>query len=337
MAEVPGATEGPAELAAVRARRVLAEDALRLRGRSLISIDDLTPAELLLTLDLADDLREARAAGERVVDWHGARALMMVFEKPSLRTRVTFDLGMREMGGHAVFLGPTDIALGAREPVKDAARNFARWSSAIMARVFDHGTVVGLRDHSGIPTINGLSDHEHPCQALADLGALRLRKGPLEGLKLAWMGDGNNVLHSLMLAGAMVGLRVHAACPEGYEPDRAVVSRARELAGSVDAIMVTSDIREALAGADAVYTDVWASMGQESEAAARRLVFAPYQVNSAAMALARPGAVFMHCLPAHRGDEVTDDVLDSPASIVFDEAEYRLHAQKAVLALLLGP
>ena len=260
----------------------------------------------------------------------------MIFEKPSLRTRVTFDLGMRQMGGLTVVLGPQEIGLGTRESIPDVAQNLGRWCDAIMARVFDHSKLQALRDHSGVPVINGLSDREHPCQTLADLYTIQQKKGKLEGLKLAWIGDGNNVLQSLLLGGAMMGMTVAAACPKGYEPLPEIVAKARELASDDSRIVITQDTAEAAADADAVYTDVWTSMGQEAEQLARIQAFRAYQVNSELMAKAKPDAIFLHCLPAHRGDEVTDEVVDGPQSIVFDQAENRLHAQKAVLALLIG-
>jgi ornithine carbamoyltransferase len=261
----------------------------------------------------------------------------MIFEKPSLRTRVTFDLGMQQMGGLTTILGPAEIGLGTRESVPDVARNLERWVDCVMARVFDHQSLVQLRDNCSIPIINALSDVEHPCQAVTDLFTIQQKKGKLEGLKLAWVGDGNNVLHSLLLAGALSDMTVEAACPVGYEPDPAIVEQAKTLAGDAAKISIVNDPAVAAADADVVYTDVWTSMGQEKEQLARIQAFRDYQVNAALMAKAKPDALFLHCLPAHRGDEVTDEVLDSPQSVVFDQAENRLHAQKAILALLIGP
>jgi ornithine carbamoyltransferase len=259
----------------------------------------------------------------------------MIFEKPSLRTRVTFDLGMRQLGGLAVSLGPQDIGLGIRESVPDVARNLERWVDCIMARVFEHEKLIELRDNCKIPVINGLSDREHPCQALADLYTIQQKKGTLEGLKLAWIGDGNNVLHSLLLGCATVGMSISAACPKGYEPLPEIVEQAKGLATKSE-IQILSDPAEAVFDAEVVYTDVWTSMGHEEEMIARVRAFRSYQVNSDLMAKAKPDAIFMHCLPAHRGDEVTDEVVDGPQSVVFDQAENRLHVQKAVLALFIG-
>jgi len=311
------------------------EDALRLRGRSLLSMADLTPDQVSGILDLASALKSARG-GVCPVNWSGSRSLAMIFEKASLRTRVTFELGMRELGGVPIVLGPAEIGLGKRESVGDVARNLERWVSAVMARVFDHRVLVEMRDSAGIPVINGLSDLEHPCQILADLLTLRERLGRLEGARIAWVGDGNNVAHSLMIGCALVGASFIAACPRGYEPRPETVALARSVSAAEASVEVVTDPIEAVRASDAVYTDVWASMGQEHEASERRRVFMPYQVNSALMAHASEHAVFLHCLPAHRGDEVTDEVLDGPQSAALDQAENRLHAQKAVLALLIG-
>jgi ornithine carbamoyltransferase len=261
----------------------------------------------------------------------------MVFETPSLRTRVSFEVGMLQLGGHALNLSPAEIGMGHRESVADVGRVLGRMVDGIMARTFAHATVVELARVSGVPVINGLSDLLHPCQALADMLTLKEKRGRLAGLKLAYVGDGNNVCHSLINAGAKLGVSIAAVVPPGYEPMRVIVEAAREEAKRNGcAIQVTHEAKEGLAGADAVYTDVWASMGQEAEAESRRKIFAPYQVNAALFALARPDAIFLHCLPAHRGEEVTSDVCDSPRSMIFDQAENRLHAQKAVLALLLA-
>lgn len=332
--DAPRAGDGRA--ASQLARR-LHEDALDLRGASLLSMADLSPEQVRGILEGAEELRQARTEGRTPVAWNGQKSLAMVFEKASLRTRVTFELGMRELGGIPIVLGPTEIGLGKRENVADIARNLDRWVSAVMARVYDHRTLTELHKHSSVPIINALSDIEHPCQTLADLQALMQRRGKLEGLRVAWVGDGNNVLHSLMLGAALVGASVVAACPPGYEPDPKIVKRARELADARAIIEVVTEPEEAVVGSDAVYTDVWVSMGHEAEAGARREVFARYQVNEALMKHAGDDALFMHCLPAHRGEEVTDEVLDGPASIVLDQAENRLHAQKALLALLIGP
>ena len=300
-----------------------------LTGRSVLGIQGLTPAEINHLLDLArrvkakrDDYRQALAG----------KTLAMLFEKPSLRTRATFEIGITQLGGNALYLAPQETGLGKRESVKDVARNLSRWVHVIMARVFAHQTVVELAEQASVPVINGLSDFEHPCQALGDYLTLLEHKGHLEGTTLAWVGDGNNVCHSLIAGAARLGVRMRVATPTGYEPDKTVVEEAHRLGGSIE---LTQDPAEAVAGADAVYTDVWASMGQEAEAEERKKIFHPFQVNSELMQRAGPGALFMHCLPAHRGDEVTDEVIDAPTSIVYDQAENRLHSQKALLLALV--
>jgi len=337
--QATGAEEASAKdgSSAADVENLLREDPLDLRGVSVLSLADLNREQIQGILQLAEALRRARGRGEPLVDWQGRKSLALLFEKPSLRTRVTFELGMRELGGVPVVLGPAEVGLGKRESVADAARNLDRWVSAICARVFAHDTLVELHRNCSIPVINALSDREHPCQALADLQTLTQHKGRLEGLHIAWVGDGNNVLHSLMIGAAAMGASVIAACPAGYEPDPFVVATARHLAGSRAEVQIVNDPKEAVAGADAVYTDVWASMGHEDEAEQRRQVFEPFRVTPELMARAASDAVFMHCLPAHRGEEVTDAVLDGPQSVVLDQAETRLHAQKALLALLLGP
>src|SRR5437867_1313267 len=305
-----------------------------LRSKDLISLHDLGPEEVEEIVDVAATLKGNPG---HYADALEGQTLVMLFEKPSLRTRVTFEAGMTQLGGHAIYLAPSDAQVGRRESIPDVARNLERWVDGIMARTFAHQTVVDLARYASIPVINGLSDYSHPCQALADYMTLKEIKGDLKGRTLAYVGDGNNVAHSLLFGGAKLGVNVRVATPGGYAPDAEVVRLAREDAertgGSIE---IMSDPREAVRGADAVYTDVWASMGQEAEAEARREVFRPYQVNAALMALAGEDAVFMHCLPAHRGEEVTDEVADSPSSIIFPQAENRLHAQKAVMLLLMG-
>jgi len=267
----------------------------------------------------------------------GGRVLALIFEKPSLRTRVTFEVGIQSLGGSSVFLDHTSHRLGERESIKDVARNLERWVQGIVARTFEQRAIDELAESAAVPVINALSDKFHPCQALADFFTLEERFGGVRGLKLAYVGDGNNVCHSLLVAGARVGAHVRVATPEGYEPDAEIVAEARRAARETRAkIEFFHKAEEAVAGAQAVYTDVWASMGQEAEAAAREKIFAPFQVNDALMGLAAPDAVFLHCLPAHRGSEVTDAVIDSPRSIVFDQAENRLHVQKAILLMLLS-
>lgn len=294
-------------------------------AKHLTSDHDLTPASLRAVLDLA---HEVKRTPERFTKTLAGRYLTLLFEKPSLRTRLTFELAIKQLGGDAVAsIGP----VGEREPVKDVARNLDRWTNAIVARVFSHTTIEELAKWSKVPVINALSDLYHPCQALADVQTLEERFGKLDGLKLAYIGDGNNVAHSLMLTAGRLGMHVAVAAPENYQPKPRIVSQASTFAK----ITVTSDPLEAVNGAHAVYTDVWASMGQEKEAAERARIFAPYQVNEELFARARPEAVFMHCLPAKRGLEVTDAVMESPRSAIFDEAENRLHAQKALLMMLL--
>jgi len=306
-----------------------------LRGHDFVSMDDLSPEEVLRVLDTATDLKRRAKAGDRPVLLAG-RVLAMIFEKPSLRTRVTFEVGMWELGGHAVYLAPQDVQLGARESVPDVARNLERWVGGIMARTFAHRTVQTLAEHARIPVINGLSDLEHPCQTLGDLLTIRERFGHLDGLRVAWVGDGNNVCHSLLLGAAKVGMHVAVATPARYAPDPAIVARAREIApASGSRIEVGTDAKAAARGADVIYTDVWVSMGQEAEREAKIKVFSGYQVNGALTAQAAARAVVMHCLPAHRGEEITSEVLDGPQSIVFEQAENRLHAQKALLSLTL--
>ncbi len=306
-----------------------------LRGRDLVSMDDLTAEELWAVLDLARDLKRRWERADRPQPLRG-RALAMIFEKPSLRTRVTFEVAMYQLGGTAIYLAPQDAQLGTRESIPDAARNLERWVDAIMARTFAHSTVAQLAEHARIPVINGLSDREHPCQTLADLLTVYERFGGFKGITLGWVGDGNNVCHSLLLGAAKVGLNVQVATPPGHAPDPEIVqSAARQAQANGATIVQTMDPAEAVRGADVIYTDVWASMGQEQEHAQRVKLFRPYQVNAALLRQARPEAVVLHCLPAHRGEEIADEVLDGPQAIVFDQAENRLHAQKALLAVIL--
>lgn len=308
---------------------------MTLRGRDFLSVDDLTPDELHLLLDFARDLKARLRAGDRPALLAG-KTLTMVFEKPSLRTRVSFETAMFQLGGNAIYLGPQDIQLGVRESVADAARNLERLAEGIMARTFAHTTITALAEAARCPVINGLSDVEHPTQALGDLLTLVARHPRLEELRIAWIGDGNNVCHSLLLGAVKMGINVAIATPPGYAPAERVLARARAIAASTGAeVSLTTDPAQAAAGADAVYTDVWASMGQEAEREERARVFRPFQVNAALLARAKPTAVVMHCLPAHRGEEITDDVLDGPQSIAYDQAENALHAKKALLAMLL--
>lgn len=304
--------------------------------KDLLSIRDLTVFEIDGLFDLAADLKAQQRKGIAHPLLTG-KTLGMIFEKPSLRTRVTFEVGMAQLGGRAIYLAPADIQLGKRETVKDVAKNLERWVDGIMARTFTHQTVEQLARHAAVPVINGLSDRTHPCQILADLFTLREKRGPLRGVKVAYIGDGNNVCHSWLYGAAKTAIDLTVACPKGYEPDADVVAFAhQEAEASGGRITLLDDARAAAAGADVLYTDVWTSMGQESEAAKRRRDFQGFQVNATLIGLATPDVLVMHCLPAHRGEEITDEVLDGPHSIVYDEAENRLHVQKAILAKLLG-
>lgn len=302
----------------------------------LTAITDLTrdqaAALVYLARILKDTIHLNRAVHQNVLP---GKTLAMIFEKPSLRTRVSFEVGMFQLGGHAVYLQPSDISLGKRESVADVARNLDRMVDGIMARVFAHSTILELAEHSSVPVINGLCDREHPCQALADLLTVWEKCGTLESLKIAYVGDGNNVAHSLLLLAAKLGIQVALATPPGYEPLPEIVAAARAEGGE-DSVLLTHDPKEACDHADVIYTDVWASMGQEDEAAERAQIFAPFQVNEDLVAVAKPDYIFLHCLPAHRGEEVGAGVIDGPNSVVFDQAENRLHAQKAVLSVLLG-
>ena len=293
---------------------------------------DITDDELLYLLDLAAEVKESPAAYSHSLE---GKNLGMLFEKPSLRTKLTFELAMKQMGGGTVFLeGP----IGVREPLKDVARNLDRWVNGLVARVFLQSTVEGLAQWARVPVINALSDLYHPCQALADVQTIREHFGVslLSGLKLTFIGDGNNVAQSLMLTGLRLGMDFALGCPEGYLPDPEIVTQAEGLAAVTGArLLITHDTAAAVAGAHAVYTDVWASMGQEQEAVERKRAFRNYQVNDALFAQARPDAIFMHCLPAKRDEEVTDSIMEHPRSVVFDQAENRLHAQKALLLMML--
>ena len=305
---------------------------LRMNADNLLHDLDLTNDELVYLLDLAAEVKRApRDFGNALA----GRSIALLFEKPSLRTRLTFELAAQQMGARSVFCeGP--LGPGAREPLEDVARNLDRWVDAIVARVFKHATVQGLAHWASVPVINALCDLYHPCQALADVLTVRERFGNAKGVKLTFVGDGNNVAHSLMLTGVRLGMDFAIACPKGYEPNAEIVAQAEGLAAvSGAAVTVTNDPSEALGGAHAVYTDVCASMGQESEADRRRQIFQPYQVNAKLMEMANSNAIFMHCLPAKRGQEVTAEVIESKQSVVFDQAENRLHAQKALLLMLL--
>jgi ornithine carbamoyltransferase len=299
--------------------------------RDLISLADLTREEIdAIFVDAARLKAELRAGrGSRPLV---GKTLVMIFEKPSLRTRVTFETGVKQLGGASVYLAPDDIRLGARETVEDIARNLSRWVDLIVARTFSHRSLVELGRHASIPVINALTDLSHPCQVLADCLTLRERKGAIEPLTVAFVGDGNNVVNSWLEASGKLGFGFRLACPLGYEPNAEILASAQR--ANPGRVEVVQDPAAAVSGADAVYTDVWTSMGQEAESQARRVAFAGYQINPALMRHARPDAVVMHCLPAHRGEEITADLLDGPQSVVLDQAENRLHVQKAVMVWL---
>ncbi len=304
-----------------------------MKGKDFLSIKDFSPSEILYLLILA---RQIKTHPTTYCDSLKRETLAMIFEKPSLRTRVTFDVGIQQLGGFSIYLSPAEINLGKRESIYDVAKNLERMVQGIMIRTFAHEIVEQMAEYASIPIINGLTDYSHPCQAMADYLTIWEAKGSLEKLKVAFVGDGNNVAHSLMFAGAQLGAHVWAATPSGYEPKAEAVQwaneRSRETGGSCT---LTNDPVEAVAEADVVYTDVWASMGCEAEAEKRSKIFRPYQVNAQLFAKAKPDAIFLHCLPAHRGHEVTHEVIDSPRSLVFQQAENRLHAQKAILLELM--
>jgi ornithine carbamoyltransferase len=301
--------------------------------RDLVTLRDISKSELLHLIALARRLK-ADVRAKKAHPWLPGATLAMIFEKPSLRTRVTFETGMYQLGGGAIYLAPGDIQLGKREPVGDIAANLSRWVDLIVARTFSHDSVVELARSSTVPVINGLSDLYHPCQILADLMTLAELRGNIEGFKIAFVGDGNNMVHSWMLAAAKVGFEFVLACPKGYEPDSDILAEVQ--AAAPGRISVTHDVKEAASGADVLYTDVWTSMGQEDEAERRRKVFARFQINSGLVSLSKPDSLVMHCLPAHRGEEITADVIDGPRAVVLEQAENRLHIQKAILAWLAG-
>jgi ornithine carbamoyltransferase len=302
-------------------------------GKDFLSIRDFTPDDIRHFLHVAC---QVKARPENFDDALKGKTLAMIFEKPSLRTRVTFDVGMEQLGGHALYLSPAEINLGKRESVYDVAKNLEHMVQGIMIRTFAHEILVEMARNARIPVINGLTDYSHPCQALADYLTMLEVKGKVSGLKVAYIGDGNNVARSLMFAGAQLGANVWVATPPGYEPDAETISWCKQRCAETHATCnVTNDPEKACSNADVVYTDVWASMGQEEEARHRQEYFRPYQVNARFFGHAKPEAIFLHCLPAHRGDEVTDEVIDSPRSFVFQQAENRLHLQKAIMLELM--
>ena len=309
--------------------------AVHLKGRSLASLYDLTKEEIEQILKTSELLKLQLLRGQEHPLLKG-KTLAMIFEKPSTRTRVSFEVGMWQLGGYALYLSSSDLQLGRGETIGDTAQVLSRYIDGIMARVFAHQTILDLVSYSKVPVMNGLSDFSHPCQGLADLFTVYEKKGRLSGLKLAYMGDGNNVAHSLIYGCSKVGMNITLGCPKGYEPDAQVVSRGKEEARkSGSDVIVTNDPNEAAKGADIIYTDVWASMGKEKEHDKRVKIFKPYQVNAQLVKEAKEDYLFMHCLPAHRGEEVTDEVADSKHSVIFDQAENRMHTQKGLMALIM--
>ncbi len=305
-------------------------------GRDFLSLLDYTTEDLQYFLEVADYLKAEHKAG-RPTPYLQGKTMGLIFEKSSTRTRVSFEAGIYYLGGQGLFLSSNDLQIGRGEPIKDTARVLSRFLNGLMIRTFSHDIVLELAQYADIPVINGLTDLLHPCQVLADLQTIREHKGKLAGLKLAFIGDGNNMAHSLMNGGARMGMHVVVACPDGYQPDAAVLAQAQAAAKeSGGSVAVLADPMAAAAGADVIYTDVWASMGQEAEKAEREKIFGGvYQVNDELMAAANPGAMVLHCLPAHRGEEITEAVFEAHPEI-FDEAENRLYAQMAVMALLLA-
>ena len=329
----PNAPARPSTLG-IQSDTAFTEVAKALAGRDLCSIADLSVQEMAAIMELAHAVKASpedfRHAGD-------AKQMVMFFEKASLRTRLTFEAAMNTIGGNAIFVDQTKEPLGERESIPDVARNLERWMHVIVLRTYAHETVTEMAANASVPVINALSDLEHPCQAIADFMTLEERFGSVEGLRFTYVGDGNNVCHSLMLAGALLGTHTTVATPKGFAPKLDIIHKAIEIAeGTGGSITLTNDPVKAADQADAIYTDVCTSMGQEHEAARRAPIFKPFQVNEALMAHAQPSAIFMHCLPAHRNAEVTDAVLDGPQSAVFDQAENRMHAQKAITLMLLG-
>ena len=306
-----------------------------MKGKSLASLYDLTREEIEQILKKSELLKLQLLSGQEHHLLKG-KTLAMIFEKPSTRTRVSFEVGMWQLGGYALYLGAGDLQLGRGETIADTAQVLSRYVDGIMARVFAHQTILDLAAHSRVPVINGLSDYSHPCQGLADLFTVYEKKGRLSGLKMAYVGDGNNVAHSLIYGCSKVGLNLVVGCPKGYEPNPEVVSRGKEEAKKTGCeVIVTNDPRDAVKGADVIYTDVWASMGKEKEHEERVKIMKSYQVNTDLVKGAKADYIFMHCLPAHRGEEVTNEVADSKNSVIFDQAENRMHAQKAIMALTM--
>lgn len=308
---------------------------INLKGRDFLELDAFTPEEIRYLIDLAIDIKTKHKNGEVYQPLKG-KSLGMIFEKSSTRTRVSFEVGIFQLGGQGLFLSKSDIQMGRGETIHDTAQTLSRFLDGIMIRTYGHNIVEELAEAASIPVINGLTDLAHPCQVLADYQTVLEKKGRLEGIKVAYIGDGNNMVHSLMIGAAKLGMHMSVASPVGYQPDPAVVEKTLAIAAETGSeIVITNDPREAIVDADVVYTDVWASMGFEAEQKEREKAFADYQVNEALVALAKPDYLFMHCLPAHRGEEVSAGVIDGPNSVVFDEAENRLHAQKAIMAAIM--
>jgi len=302
--------------------------------KDLISIKDLTTQEIEGLFGLTDKLKKDKAKFGSALK---GKTLALIFQKPSNRTRVSFEVGMCQLGGHSIYLSPQEINLGVRESIEDVAKTLSRYVDGIVLRTFEHKTILEMAKYAGVPVINGLTDFSHPCQALADVYSIREKLKNIKGATLAYVGDGNNVCNSLLLASAKMGLNMNVGAPKGYEPQGSVLKDARAIAKAKNSsIKLFNDPEEAVRGVDVVYTDVWASMGQEKEAEERRKIFKGFQINAELMKSAKKDALVMHCLPAHRGEEITGKVIDSANSIVFDQAENRLHLQKAILIKLLG-
>ncbi|MBU5349311.1 ornithine carbamoyltransferase [Paenibacillus sp. FSL W7-1279] len=309
---------------------------LSLKGRDMIELDEYSTEEIQFLLDSAIEIKRKQKNGEVYQPLKG-KTIGLIFEKSSTRTRVSFEAGMFQLGGHALFLSKNDIQLGRGEPISDTAQVMSRYLDGLMIRTFGHDNVVNLAKYASIPVINGLSDMAHPCQVLADLQTVLEHKGKLKGLKMAFIGDGNNMAHSLLIGGAKMGMHVAVASPKGYEADASIVKLSEEIAAQTGGkITITQDPIEAAKDADVIYTDVWASMGFEEEQAQREAAFADYQVNEELVKAAKPDYLFLHCLPAHRGEEVSEGVIDGANSVIFDQAENRLHAQKALMVALMA-
>ena len=308
----------------------------KLSVNNLVSIHDLTPQDVNQIMVNAMTMKSVKKTGQPH-DYLLNKTLAMIFEKPSIRTRLSFEVGMYDLGGKAIYLTGEDINLGVRESVEDAAKTLSRYVNGIMIRTFSHSRVLELAENASVPVINGLSDLLHPCQVLSDLLTIVEKKRTLRDIKLAFIGDGNNVCHSLMFAAGKTGLNLSIATPKGYGPNKDIIEQALKDAKEIDAeITISNDPISAAKNADVIYTDVWASMGKEKETAKRKKIFKPFQVNSDLVKLAKEDVIIMHCLPAHRGEEITDEVIDSSNSVIFDQAENRLHTQKAIMTMLMG-